>query len=459
MSLLQRILKRIYDTTGLLPVNAVQGQAGNYMINDVFVTPFLFVITLKPIAVSNTEFVNNKLMSDLKLEAGLESSEHVVIDVHRGFVCIQIPLPAEERGKTVLTSANVPRGAALRVPLGLDILNEPVSFNFADHMSTNLSFLGVPGSGKSVAMRRSIVTLARNNTPDDVKFLMIEVAKNGIDLRIFGQLPHLVHPVITDPDEAAQALKFLVDSISQGVLPYKLFVTVDEVAALIKARPDTIGDLMTLVSQGRSQNVVNLLATQLSDRDTLGEGKAIFKQIHSVVLGKAGNVQLSYVLGNKSGLHADELVGRGDLKLNSVDGANRFAGIFTTRQELEVLPKAPFVNRLPLDAPWKSPKGEGPSGPPPAPPSPSLAKAIAQTKPISPELLCESLISLQRQMDDPTYRQDMCGRAYFILPPKRVKELGRNPELYKLNDQPYLVQVYKALRAKGVRLCLSSKSS
>lgn len=450
MSLLQKIILRIYDTTGLLPVNVVQGQAGDYMVNEVFVTPFLFVITLKPIQVSSKQFVNDKLMEDIKLEAGLESSEHVVIDVHRGFVCVQIPLPAEERGKTVLTSKNVPRGAALRVPLGLDILNEPVSVNFANDMSTNLSFLGVPGSGKSVAMRRSIVTLARNNSPDDVKFLMIEVAKNGIDLRIFRQLPHLVHPVITDPNEAAEALKFLVDSIKMGQLPYKLFVTVDEVAALIKERPDCIGHLMTLVSQGRSQNVVNLLATQLSDRDTLGEGKAIFKQIHSVVLGKAGNVQLSYVLGNKSGLHADELVGQGDLKLNSISGANRFAGIFTTREELEALPKAPFVNRLPL---------EGPPPPSFAPVSPVPVKGGAQTKPISPELLSESLISLQCQVDDPTYREDMRGKAYYVLPATRVKELGRNPNLFKINDQPYLVQVYKALRRKGVQLCLSSKSS
>ncbi len=448
MSLLQKIILRIYDTTGLLPVNAVQGQAGDYLVNDVFVTPFLFVITLKPIQVSSKQFVNDKLMHDIKLEAGLESSEHVVIDVHRGFVCIQIPLPAEERGKLVLTSANVPRGAALRVPLGLDILNEPVNFNFANEMSTNLSFLGVPGSGKSVAMRRSIVTLARNNSPDEVKFLMIEVAKNGIDLRLFDQLPHLVHPVITDPAEAAEALKFLVNSISQGQLPYKLFVTVDEVAALIAARPDAIGYLMTLVSQGRSQNVVNLLATQLSDRDTLGDGKAVFKQVHSVILGKAANTQLSYVLGNKSGLHADELVGQGDLKLNSVSGTNRFASIFTTLQEIEALPKAPFINRLPL---------EGPSGPPAPPADALINRRGPQPKPLSEELIAESLISLQRQVDDPIYREDMRGRAYFILPPKRVKELGRNPELYKTNDQPYLVQIYKALRRKGVQLCLPSK--
>lgn len=456
MSLLQKILLRIYDTTGLWPVNAVQGQPGSFVVDDVFVTPFLLVMTIKPIQVSSKEFVNPKLMEDIKLEAGLPASEHVVIDVHRGFVCIQIPLPVEERGKTVYTSKNVPRGSALRVPLGLDILNEPVSINFANDMSTNLSFLGVPGSGKSVAMRRSIVTLARNNSPDDVKFLMIEVAKNGIDLRIFGQLPHLIHPVITDPAEAAAALKFLVDSIKMGQLPYKLFVTVDEVAALIAARPDTVPDLMTLVSQGRSQNVVNLLATQLSDRDTLGHGKAVFKQIHSVILGKAGNTQLSYVLGQKSGLHAEDLIGQGDLKLNSVDGTHRFAGVFTTPKEIEDLPRAPFVNRLPLEPPPASSNPPSPYWHSQGAPQPN--RGGAQPKPLSPALIAESLISLQRQVNEKEYRDEMRGRAYFILPPKRVKELGRNTELYKQVDQPYLVELYKQLLKRGVQLCLSSKS-
>lgn len=445
MSLLQKIVLRIYDTTGLLPVNAVQGQPGDYQVNDVFLTPFLFVITLRTLQVSSKEFTTEKLMNDLKMTAELESSEHVVIDVHRGFVCIQIPRPAAERGKTVLTSKNAPRGSALRVPLGLDILNAPVDVNFANEMSTNLSFLGVPGSGKSVAMRRSIVTLARNNAPDDVKFLMIEVAKDGLDLRIFGQLPHLVHPVITDPNEAAAALKFLVESISQGKLPYKLIVAVDEVAALIAARPDTIPYLMTLVSQGRAQNVVNLLSTQISDRDTLGDGKAIFKQIHSVVLGKAGNTQLSYVLGNKSGLKAEELVGQGDLKLNAVTGTSRFASIFTSVEELKSLPVAPFVNRLPLE------------GPPAASAESPLPRGGSQPRPISPALLSESLISLQRQMDEKEYRDQMRGREYYVLPASRVKELGRNPGLFKTNDQPYLVEIFKELRRKGVQLCLKSK--
>ncbi len=438
MSLLQKIVLRIYDTTGMLPVNAVQSQQGNYLINEFILTPFLYVITINPLQISSKEFTTDRLMNDLKLVTNLDASESVAIDVHRGFVCVQIPRPAEERGKLVLTSTNVPRGSGLRVPLGLDIMNLPVDVNFANEMSTNLSFLGVPGSGKSVAMRRSIVTLVKNNLPADVQFLMIEVAKDGLDLRIFSQLPHLVHPVITDANEAALALKYLVEQINLGKLPYKLFVCIDEVAELIKRRPDCIGYLMSLVSQGRAQNVVNLLATQLSDRDTLGDGKAIFKQIHSTVLGKAGNKQLSYILGNKSDLHAEELVGRGDLKLNANNSSNRFAGIFTTVEELQGLPKTSQINRLPL----------GEAMPEPRPPERGAPGRL-----IPASVVAEGLISLQRQVYEQEYREQMRGREYFVLPVSRVKELGRNPQIFKEKDQPYLVEIYKELLKRGARLC------
>lgn len=448
MSLLQKIVLRIYDSTGLLPVNAVAGQPGNYIVQEYLITPFLFVILINPLQVSTKEFTNEKLTTDLKLTAELNADESVAIDVHRGFVCVQIPLPPNERGKLVLTAANIPWGKGLRVTLGLDVMNLPVDFNFANEMSTNLSFLGVPGSGKSVAMRRSIVTLVHNNQPDDVKFLMIEVAKDGLDLRLFEQLPHLVHPVITDANEAALALKYLAESISHGKLPYKLFVCIDEVAELVKRRPDCVGDLMTLISQGRAQNVVNLLATQLSDRDTLGPGKALFKQIHSVVLGKAGNTQLSYVMGNRSGLHAEELLGEGDLKLNSNSSSSRFVSVFTTPNEIKQLPQTTLINRLPLE--------EAVVPPPPSAPVSSLFERGAPGRYLPVPILIEGLVSLQRQVEEKEYREAMQGREYFVLPVSRVKELGRNPATFKDKDQPYLVQLYREMWKRGVKLCLKS---
>lgn len=444
-NLLRKITIRIFDTTGLLPANMVQGR-GDYIINDVITTPFLNVVCINPLQTSTKKFMNDELANNIKLEAGLDQSEQVVIDIHRGFITVEIPRPASERGSEVYTSSNVPRGNGLRVPLGLDVLCEPVYFNFASETNTNLSFLGTPGSGKSVSQRQVIVSLVRNNNHSELKFLLLECAKNALDLRIFSSLPHLVHPVISNPEEAESALGFVVAQVRRGKLPFRLVVVIDEVAELIRQRPQTIDLLMTLVSQGRAQNVINLLATQVSDRDTLGNGKAVFRQIHNSVLGKISNKQMSYVLGNKAGLGADSLVGKGDLKLSSVDNTTRFAGIFCGRDDIERLPRVEKVQRLPL-AHYANTEAII-----------DEAKAMevyrgAPVKEIPPSIVAEGLMSLQRQVSELEYRNAMRGREYYILPASRVKELGRNPATFKERDQPQIKAIYQELWKRGLRLC------
>lgn len=441
--LISKIALRIYDSTKLLPVERAGALAGQYAFREIVITPFLYVIKIDPMAVSTKTFTNDRLAKDIKLVAGLEQSEEVVIDVHRGFISIQIPRPASERGSTVYTSANVPRGSGLRVPMGLDVFNEPVYFDFARHMNTNLSFLGVPGSGKSVSMRRSIVTLAKNNDPAAVKFLMIEVSKDALDLRIFSNLPHLIHPVIVSPVEAGQALGWVVGQLRAGKLPYTLVVCVDEVAELVRLQPDSVGLLMSLVSQGRAVNVVNLLATQITSKDTLGEGTGIFRQIHNNVVGKATNKQLSYLLGNRSELRAEALTGQGDLLLSSNDATTRFAGVFTTRNDLERLPRVEAIPMLPLaeytntGAIVEDARNAG----------------QFERQPIPPVIVAEGLHSLQRQVDEPAYRAEMAGRKFHVLPASRVKELGRNRDTFRDRDQPHIKAIYRELWKRGLRLC------
>lgn len=444
MELLQEIVIRIFHTTNL--INDV-----HYKIYGFIQTPFLNVIQIKPHTVSASTFTTKKLENDVKMIAGLSKTDEVVIDVHRGFVTIEIPRPASERGQTIYTLDDIPHGRGLRVPLGLDILGMPTYHDFGRHMQTNLGFLGVPGSGKSISMRAAIVSLARNNNPGEVRFLMLEVAKDGLDLRIFGRLPHLIHPVITDPDEAIQALAWAVEQIRMGKLPFKLFVCVDEVAALVRQRPEAIDLLMALVAEGRGVGIVNLLATQIIDDNALGkDGPAIFRQVHNRVLGKATNKQLSYLLGNQSGLKAEALTGEGDLLLNSNTESTRFAGIFTTRRDMESLPRVDNVNRLPIQNFTNTDAAA------------DDAKALVRSgqfeeKPIPPAVIGESLISLQRQIDDPIYRRDMRGRAYYVLPASQVNEIGRNKATFKERDQPYIVEIYKYLRRRGVQLCLPGK--
>lgn len=64
---------------------------------------------------------------------------------------------------------------------------------------------GATGSGKSVCINTIILSILMKVHPDDVKFLMIDPKK--VELSLYEGIPHLIAPVVTDPNKAAATLK------------------------------------------------------------------------------------------------------------------------------------------------------------------------------------------------------------------------------------------------------------
>ena len=67
---------------------------------------------------------------------------------------------------------------------------------------------GATGSGKSVCINTMIMSILMNSTPDKVKLLLIDPKK--VELTFFAKIPHLISPVITEPEGAYAALKWIV---------------------------------------------------------------------------------------------------------------------------------------------------------------------------------------------------------------------------------------------------------
>jgi S-DNA-T family DNA segregation ATPase FtsK/SpoIIIE len=67
---------------------------------------------------------------------------------------------------------------------------------------------GATGSGKSVCINTMIMSILMNSTPDKVKLLLIDPKK--VELTFFAKVPHLIAPVITEPEGAYAALKWIV---------------------------------------------------------------------------------------------------------------------------------------------------------------------------------------------------------------------------------------------------------
>ena len=100
-----------------------------------------------------------------------------------------------------------------RLPLGLgkDVIGEPVVTDLA--RMPHLLIAGATGTGKSVGLNSMICSLLFSQAPNDLRLLMIDPKR--IELSLYDGIPHLLHPVVSDPKEATTALKWAVQEMER----------------------------------------------------------------------------------------------------------------------------------------------------------------------------------------------------------------------------------------------------
>jgi S-DNA-T family DNA segregation ATPase FtsK/SpoIIIE len=77
----------------------------------------------------------------------------------------------------------------------------------------HLLIAGTTGSGKSVSLNAMICSILFKAPPDDAKFLMIDPKR--LELSAYEGIPHLLHPVVVDPQKASQVLKWAVEEMEK----------------------------------------------------------------------------------------------------------------------------------------------------------------------------------------------------------------------------------------------------
>jgi S-DNA-T family DNA segregation ATPase FtsK/SpoIIIE len=90
--------------------------------------------------------------------------------------------------------------------LGKDISGNSIIVDLAS--MPHLLVAGTTGSGKSVAINTMILSLLYKLTPDECKFIMID--PKMLELSVYDGIPHLLAPVVTEPNKAITALKWVV---------------------------------------------------------------------------------------------------------------------------------------------------------------------------------------------------------------------------------------------------------
>ncbi|HEX9190547.1 MAG TPA: DNA translocase FtsK 4TM domain-containing protein, partial [Candidatus Deferrimicrobiaceae bacterium] len=97
-------------------------------------------------------------------------------------------------------------GTTLALAMGKDIFGEPVVRDLGK--MPHLLIAGATGSGKSVALHTMILSILFRATPDDVRLILVD--PKMLELSLYEGIPHLYHPVVTQPRDAAQVLKWAV---------------------------------------------------------------------------------------------------------------------------------------------------------------------------------------------------------------------------------------------------------
>jgi len=219
----------------------------------------------------------------------------------------------------------------------------------------HLLIAGSTGSGKSVALSTILFSLLLKCTPEDLQLVLIDPKR--LEFATFADIPHLVFPIITDPNRAKLALQWLVNKMDEryekmaalGVrnifdyhtlaqndpsLPNLPFIVlmVDELSDLMMTTGrDVEGYIARLAQMARAAGIHLIVATQRPSVDVLtGVIKVNFpSRISFKVTSKVDSRTILDCTG------AEKLLGRGDmLFLNSGSELERIHGAFTSHQDV-----------------------------------------------------------------------------------------------------------------------------
>jgi DNA segregation ATPase FtsK/SpoIIIE, S-DNA-T family len=184
---------------------SVEGEVTAYHPGPV-VTTFEF----KPSAgVKYAKVVN--LGDDLALALKAES---IRIERISGSSTVGIEVPNRKRELITLrdiieTDAFTASTSLLSLALGKDIHGDALVTDLAK--MPHLLVAGATGAGKSVGLNSMIVSLLYKALPSQLRMLMID--PKMVELKVYEDIPHLLHPIITDPKLASTALIWAVNEM------------------------------------------------------------------------------------------------------------------------------------------------------------------------------------------------------------------------------------------------------
>jgi S-DNA-T family DNA segregation ATPase FtsK/SpoIIIE len=216
---------------------------------------------------------------------------------------------------------------SLGFAIGKDIAGVPVVGSL--ETMPHLLIAGQTGSGKSVMINTLLTSLLYRNSPSDLKLILVDPKQ--VEMALYHDIPHLLSPVITEPEKCISALKWAVAEMERRLrafaevgkrniaeynsvkkeegMPY-IVIVIDELADLMMmAARDVEALIVRLAQKARAAGIHLVVATQRPSVDVItGLIKAnVPARIAFTVVSQVDSRTIIDQVG------AEKLLGRGDL--------------------------------------------------------------------------------------------------------------------------------------------------
>jgi hypothetical protein len=287
------------------------------------------------------------MAEDLAMAAGLDENQAIRVSRgQRGRLVLEIPKPHPR----TLRRHDLPRRRGAQAVLGVDMGNRPRLLDFRDPLAAHALVAGTTGSGKTNTLRLLVHDLAQN-TPGDIRILLIDIRKHGVGWAPFERLPHLLNPVITEDDTALRALAWMTAQVDQraqsGQRTPRVFAFIDEAQALLE-QEQFVKPMADLVSVGREFGLHAILGLQNPTAAHLGN-VTIKRNLTVRLCGKVDDGTAAHVATGQEKTGADKLGGAGDFLMVQNGIVSRLTMALVEDGDLGHLPRAEGVAALALE--------------------------------------------------------------------------------------------------------------